>query len=102
MAVSIYTEIYLVVKNMIFKILVEEKMTSKVQRTSTIQPAAPKELSKVHFNILNLKDEIWPDFLCIFWKILKIIFLTTKYVSVFIETAKYTHFSYFKNDFFVS
>ena len=58
-------------------------------RTSTIQPAAPK-LSKVHFNILNLKNKIWSDFLCIFWnflcifdvifsstKILKIIFLTT-------------------------
>ena len=70
-------------------------------RTSTIQPAAPK-LSKVHFNILNLKNEIWSNFLCIFWKflcifdvifsstnILKLIFMSTKYVPVYIETGKY-------------
>ena len=29
---SLYTETFLVVKNMIFKILVEEKMASKIQR----------------------------------------------------------------------
>jgi hypothetical protein len=35
-------------------------------KTSTIQPAAPK-LFKVHFDILNLKNKKWSNFLCIFW-----------------------------------
>ena len=38
-------------------------------RTSTIQPAARK-LSKIHLNILIIKNKIWSDFLCIFWNFL--------------------------------
>ena len=43
---------------------------------STIQPPAPK-LSKVHFNILKLKNNPWPNFLstsCLFihWCIIKV------------------------------
>ena len=38
-------------------------------RTSTIQNAAPK-LSKVNFDVLNLKNKKWFDFLCIFWNFL--------------------------------
>ena len=34
-------------------------------KTSTIQPAAPK-LLKVHFDIINLKNSKWSNFLCIF------------------------------------
>ena len=34
-------------------------------RTSTMQPPAPN-LSKVHFNILNLKNKKGSNFLCIF------------------------------------
>ena len=42
---------------------------SNIMYASTTQPAAPK-LSKVHFNILDLKNKIWSkkiwNFLCIF------------------------------------
>jgi hypothetical protein len=44
--------------------------------TSTIRPAAPK-MSKVHFNILNLKYEKNSNFLCIFWNILCIFHVYT-------------------------
>ena len=47
---SIYTETYLVVKNMIFKILVEEKITSKIQKKlKKIQ----KKLDHIYFEDLR-------------------------------------------------
>ena len=68
----------------------EKKVNMGSVRTSTVK-AAPPRLSKVHFNILNLKNEIWSNFLCIFLNflcisdvifsltnILKFIFLTPK------------------------
>ena len=53
-------------------------------RTSTMQPVAPK-LSKVHFNILNLKNKIWSDFLCIFRNFLcifDVIFSSTNILKI--------------------
>jgi hypothetical protein len=45
------------------------KITYVNMGVNTTQPPAPK-LSEVHFNICNLKDKKWSNFLCIFWNIL--------------------------------
>ena len=37
--------------------------------TSTMQPPA-STLSKVHYNILKLKNKKWSNFFCIFWNFL--------------------------------
>ena len=54
------------------KMIYANMVVKSYVKTSTFQLAAPK-LSNVNFDILNLKNKKWSNFLCILWNFLCIL-----------------------------